>query len=100
MGRSSTKSYPGDNRLVGPASPYQRPCSAPRCRLNASWRWRSCQGSGCSPVKALRELGSDRGSKLEQAASDGNVGVSNQLISVKSIKFMTCIFMDNTEASL
>jgi hypothetical protein len=31
-----------------------------RCRLIASWGWRSSQGSGCSPVKAVRELGSER----------------------------------------
>ena len=31
-----------------------------RCRLFASWRWRSFQGFGCSPIKAERELGSDR----------------------------------------
>jgi len=29
-------------------------------RLSASWRWRSFQGLGCSPIKALRELGSNR----------------------------------------
>src|SRR5262249_60191806 len=33
---------------------------APRCRLIASWGWRSSQGFGCSPMKAVRELGSDR----------------------------------------
>ena len=31
------KSYPGDNRLIGPESPYRRPGLAPRCRLIASW---------------------------------------------------------------
>ena len=36
-GRSTDKSYPGDNRLVPPKSPYRRRCSAPRCRLNLSW---------------------------------------------------------------
>ena len=34
--------------------------SESRCRLIASWGWRSSQGSGCSPVKAVRELGSER----------------------------------------
>jgi len=31
------KSYPGDNRLVVPESPYRRHGSAPRCRLSVSW---------------------------------------------------------------
>ncbi len=31
-----------------------------RCRLIASWGWRRSQGFGCSPIKAVRELGSER----------------------------------------
>ena len=31
-----------------------------RCRLILSWRWRSFQGFGCSPIKKVRELGSNR----------------------------------------
>jgi hypothetical protein len=31
-----------------------------RCRLIASWGWRRSQGFGCSPMKAVRELGLDR----------------------------------------
>jgi len=31
-----------------------------RCRLIASWGWSRSQGSGCSPVKAVRELGLER----------------------------------------
>jgi len=58
--RLTDKSYPGDNRLVPPKSSYRRRSSAPRCRLNLSWCWRRCQGFGCSPIKKLRELGSDR----------------------------------------
>jgi len=87
--RLTDKSYSGDNRLVLPKSPYRRQGSAPRCRLNLSWGWRRSQGFGCSPIKKLRELGSDR---LEAkkfwllnrlnprkrhftAASGGNVGM-------------------------
>ena len=33
---------------------------APRCRLVASWGWSRSQGFGCSPIKAARELGSER----------------------------------------
>ena len=60
-GRSLTdKSYPGDNRVVASESPYRRGGSLPRCRLRISWRWRRCQGLVCSPIKILRELGSER----------------------------------------
>jgi len=31
-----------------------------RCRLITSWGWRRSQGFGCSPIKVVRELGSDR----------------------------------------
>ena len=59
-GRLTDKSYSGDNRLVPPKSPYRRRSSAPRCRLILSWGWRRSQGFGCSPIKKVRELGSNR----------------------------------------
>ena len=60
-GRGLTdKSYPGDNRLILPKSSYRRQGLAPRCRLVASWGWSRSQGLGCSPIKAARELGSER----------------------------------------
>ena len=58
--RLTDKSYPGDNRLVPPKRPERRRSSAPRCRLTTSWGWRRSQGFGCSPIKVVRELGSDR----------------------------------------
>jgi hypothetical protein len=58
--RLTDKSYPGDNRLIGPKSSLRRPGLAPRCRLIASWRGIAFQGFGCSPIKAVRELGSKR----------------------------------------
>ena len=58
--RSTDKSYPGDNRLISPKSPHRRGGLAPRCRLIASWSWIRFQGLGCSPIKAVRELGSER----------------------------------------
>ena len=58
--RSTDKSYPGDNRLISPKSPYRRGGLAPRCRLVASWSGSTFQGLGCSPIKAARELGSER----------------------------------------
>src|SRR5882757_4854465 len=54
------KSYAGDNRLIAPNSSHRRRCLAPRCRLISSWGWSRSQGSGCSPVKEVRELGSER----------------------------------------
>ena len=54
------KSYPGDNRLISPKSPYRRGGLAPRCRLITSWGWSRSQGLGCSPIKVVRELGSER----------------------------------------
>ena len=59
-GRSTDKSYSGDNRLMGSKSPHRRPRLAPRCRLVASWGCSRSQGLGCSPIKAGRELGSER----------------------------------------
>src|SRR5678816_777436 len=43
-----------------PKSPHRRNRLAPRCRLIASWGWSRSQGYGCSPFKAVRELGSKR----------------------------------------
>ncbi len=45
---------------------------APRCRLITSWGWRRSQGSGCSPVKVVHELGSER---RETVRSVSTVGV-------------------------
>ncbi len=58
--RSTDKSYLGDNRLISPKSPHRRGGLAPRCRLVASWGCIRSQGFGCSPIKAVRELGSER----------------------------------------
>ena len=58
--RLTDKRYSGDNRLISPKSPYRRGGLAPRCRLITSWGWRRSQGLGCSPIKVVRELGSDR----------------------------------------
>ena len=63
-GRLTDKSYSRDNRLVPPKSSYRRRSSAPRCRLTLARRWRSCQAFGCSPIKKVRELGSDRSTPL------------------------------------
>ena len=54
------KSYFGDNRLVTPERSQRRRRSAPRCRLIVSWGCSRSQGLGCSPIKTVRELGSER----------------------------------------
>ena len=58
--RLTDKRYSGDNRLIATKSSYRRGGLAPRCRLIASWGWRRSQGFGCSPIKAVRDLGSER----------------------------------------
>ena len=58
--RSTDKSYLGDNRLISPKSSHRRGGLAPRCRLVASWGCSRSQGLVCSPIKAVRELGSKR----------------------------------------
>jgi hypothetical protein len=58
--RSKDKRYSGDNRLIAAKSSHRRGGLAPRCRLIASWGWRRSQGFGCSPIKAVRELGLER----------------------------------------
>src|SRR5699024_10584878 len=70
--RATDKSYPGDNRLITPKSSHRRSGLAPRCRLIASWGWSRSQGLGCSPIKAVRELGSER---RETVRSLSGVGV-------------------------
>ena len=45
---------------LSPKSSHRRGGLAPRCRLIASWGCSRSQGLGCSPIKAVRELGSER----------------------------------------
>src|SRR5579864_4752810 len=65
---STDKSYPGDNRLILPKSSHRRKGLAPRCRLVASWGGSTSQGLGCSPIKAVRELGSERRETVDKCA--------------------------------
>ncbi len=61
-----------DNRLITHKSSHRRSGLAPRCRLIASWGCSRSQGLGCSPIKAVRELGSER---RETVRSLSGVGV-------------------------
>ncbi|RYR03293.1 hypothetical protein Ahy_B06g082164 [Arachis hypogaea] len=46
--------------LIFPKSSHRWEGLAPRCRLFATWGCSMFQGLGCSPIKAVRELGSER----------------------------------------
>ena len=81
--RSTDKSYPGDNRLISPKSPHRRGGLAPRCRLITSWGCSRSQGLGCSPIKVVRELGSER---RETVRSLSVAGVGNLRRSVLSTR--------------
>ena len=81
--RSTDKSYPGDNRLITPKSSHRRSGLAPRCRLIASWGCSRSQGLGCSPIKAVRELGSER---RETVRSLSGAGVGYQRGAVLSTR--------------
>ena len=67
------KATPGITGL-SPKSSHRRGGLAPRCRLIASWGCSRSQGLGCSPIKAVRELGSER---RETVRSLSVVGVGN-----------------------
>ncbi len=54
-----------------PKSSYRRGCLAPRCRLIASWGWSRSQGFGCSPIKAVRELGLERRETVRSLSAVG-----------------------------
>lgn len=69
--RLTDKRYSGDNRLITPKSSHRRRGLAPRCRLIASWGWSRSQGYGCSPFKAVRELGSERRETVRSLSAVG-----------------------------
>ena len=69
--RSTDKRYAGDNRLILPKSPHRRECLAPRCRLITSWGRSRSQGFGCSPIKVVRELGSERRETVRSLSAVG-----------------------------
>ncbi len=52
-------------------SSHRRSGLAPRCRLIASWSWSRFQGLGCSPIKAVRELGSERRETVRSLSGAG-----------------------------
>ncbi len=81
--RSTDKSYPGDNRLISPKSPHRRGGLAPRCRLVASWGCSRSQGLGCSPIKAARELGSERRETVRSLSVAGAGNLRGAVLSTR-----------------
>ena len=81
--RSTDKSYPGDNRLISPKSPHRRGGLAPRCRLIASWSWIRFQGLGCPPIKAVRELGSERRETVRSLSVVGEGDLRRAVLSTR-----------------
>ena len=81
--RSTDKSYPGDNRLISPKSPHRRGGLAPRCRLIASWSCSRFQGLGCSPIKAVRELGSERRETVRSLSVAGERDLKGAVLSTR-----------------
>ena len=81
--RSTDKSYPGDNRLISPKSPHRRGGLAPRCRLIASWGCSRSQGLGCSPIKAVRELGSERRETVRSLSVVGEGDLRRAVLSTR-----------------
>lgn len=77
------KSYPGDNRLISPKSPHRRGGLAPRCRLIASWGCSRSQGLGCSPIKAVRELGSERRETVRSLSVAGAGNLRGAVLSTR-----------------
>ena len=62
-------------------SSYRRSGLAPRCRLIASWGCSRSQGLGCSPIKAVRELGSERRETVRSLSGcplDGSHGIARR----------------------
>src|ERR1044071_6845860 len=83
--RSTDKRYARDNRLILPKSSYRRQGLAPRCRLITSWGWRRSQGSGCSPVKVVRELGSERRETVRSLSTVGSGDLRGSDLSTRGL---------------
>ncbi|OUC70016.1 hypothetical protein BLL69_0533 [Lacticaseibacillus paracasei] len=56
---------------------------APRCRLIASWGCSRSQGLGCSPIKAVRELGSARRETVRSLSVAGAGNLRGAVLSTR-----------------
>src|SRR3712207_4047955 len=77
------KSYSRDNRLISAKSSHRRGGLAPRCRLIATWGGSTSQGLGCSPIKAVRELGSERRETVRSISGVGARVLRGVLLSTR-----------------
>ena len=71
--RSTDKSYPGDNRLISPKSSYRREVWHLDVGSSHPGAGVGPKKLGCSPIKAVRELGSERRETV-RSLSDADVG--------------------------
>ncbi len=77
------KATPGITGLSPPKSPHRRGGLAPRCRLIASWGCSRSQGLGCSPIKAVRELGSERRETVRSLSVAGAGNLRGAVLSTR-----------------
>src|SRR5699024_12534836 len=80
---STDKRNTVDIRLILPKSQYRRHGLAPRCRIVASWGWSRSQGLGCSPIKAVRELGSERRETVRSLSSARDGELRSSVLSTR-----------------
>ena len=85
--RLKDKRYPRDNRLIPPKRSQRRRGLAPRCRLITSWGWRRSQGLGCSPIKVVRELGSERRETVRSLSAVGARNLKGSASSTRGPKW-------------
>ncbi len=89
-----------DNRLITPKSPHRRSGLAPRCRLIASWGCSRSQGLGCSPIKAVRELGSERRETVRSLSGAGAGYLKGAGLSTRgpgwTDRWCTCCYTSST----
>ena len=86
------KRYSGDNRLIFPKSSHRRESLAPRCRLITSWGWSRSQGFGCSPIKVVRELGSERRETVRSLSVMGDGSLRGAAFSTRGPKWTNLWF--------
>ena len=68
---------------ISPKSSHRRRGLAPRCRLIASWSWIRFQGLGCPPIKAVRELGSERRETVRSLSVVGEGDLRRAVLSTR-----------------
>ena len=73
----------GITGLITPKSSHRRSGLAPRCRLIASWGCSRSQGLGCSPIKAVRELGSERRETVRSLSGAGGGYLRGAVLSTR-----------------